>query len=255
LAEKFEISSTANARQQLFIPKRTNTSQIPIPTMDTADLTPLVEDLEANIDELEAALKPLLDSSISATAAKLPVLDRTKLFVLVTYAIESLIFSHVRLTGADGKTHPVFRELQRVKQYFEKIEKAENPVGKRENLSLNKPAAARFIKAALAGNVKFDQEVEDRKMRDAQAAKSKLEALNKKRKVDGVEEEESSSSSSEEESSDGKYAASLEASKGRKRVKASDMMDEDAKSEKKGKKKSNKVKATKKKSKKQKDGG
>jgi exosome complex protein LRP1 len=205
--------------------------------MDTAELTPLVDDLEANIDELEAALKPLLDSTLSATTAKLPVLDRTKLFVLVTYAIESLIFSHVRLTGADGKAHPVFTELQRVKQYFDKIEKAENPVGKRENLSLNKPAAARFIKAALAGNVKFDQKVEDRKMREAQAAKLKLEALNKKRKPEGMEEGESSASSSDNESSDGRDAAQVEAEKRRKRVKANDMMDDDAKSEKKTKQK------------------
>jgi exosome complex protein LRP1 len=202
-------------------------------TMDTADLTPLVEDLESNIDDLEAALKPLLDAPLSTTTATLPVLDRAKLFVLITYAIESLIFSHVRLTGADGKAHPVFTELQRVKQYFEKIEKAENPIGKRENLSLNKPAAGRFIKAALAGNIKFDQEQEERKMREAQGAKAKLDALMKKRKAEEIEGMEESSSS-EDDSSDVEEAGQQK----KKRTTASDMIDKDTKSEKKKSKKS-----------------
>jgi len=34
-----------------------------------------------------------------------------------------------------------------VKQYFEKLKLAENPIGKRENLSVDKKAAARIIKA------------------------------------------------------------------------------------------------------------
>ena len=36
-----------------------------------------------------------------------------------------------------------------MKQYFDKIKNAENPVGKRENLSVDKDAAARIIKAGL----------------------------------------------------------------------------------------------------------
>jgi exosome complex protein LRP1 len=222
--------------QLLFSRLHINNYKTPYETiMDTANLSPLVDDLETNIDDLEEVLKPLLDSPISATAARLSALDRAKLFVLVTYAIESLLFSHVRLTGADGKAHPVFTELQRVKQYFEKIEKAENPVGKRENLSLNKPAAGRFIKAALAGNIKFDEEREKVKMREAQAAKKKLEELNGRKKAE--EKEVDSSSSSEEESSDTRETALVVDGKKRKRVKASDMMDDDAKPEtKKGKK-------------------
>ena len=48
--------------------------------------------LEENLDDLEGALKPLLETSIIDTANTLPVLERSKLYVLVTYAIESLIF-------------------------------------------------------------------------------------------------------------------------------------------------------------------
>ena len=57
--------------------------------------------------------------------------------------------AYLRMNGADAKAHPVFRELIRVKQYFEKIKGIEIGDQKRENLSLNKPAASRIIKHAL----------------------------------------------------------------------------------------------------------
>ena len=60
--------------------------------MDSIDLSPLLEQLEDNIDELEETLEPLLRASLSETAAKLPLLDRAKLYVSITYAIESILF-------------------------------------------------------------------------------------------------------------------------------------------------------------------
>lgn len=60
--------------------------------MEAADLLPLLEQLDDNIDDLEEALKPILDSSVVETSKKLPVMDKAKFHVLVTYALESLIF-------------------------------------------------------------------------------------------------------------------------------------------------------------------
>lgn len=60
--------------------------------MEFTDLAPLVELLEDNIDDLEEALEPVLKSALSDTAGKLPLLDRAHLYVLVTYAIESILF-------------------------------------------------------------------------------------------------------------------------------------------------------------------
>ena len=57
--------------------------------------------------------------------------------------------AYLRLNGVNAKEHPVFRELARVKQYFEKIRHVEFDGQKRENLSLNKPAVVRIIKHAL----------------------------------------------------------------------------------------------------------
>lgn len=60
--------------------------------MEVADLLPLVERLEDNVDDLEEILQPLLESSLVETSKRLPLLDKAKLHVLVTYTLESLLF-------------------------------------------------------------------------------------------------------------------------------------------------------------------
>lgn len=60
--------------------------------MEVSEFLSLLEDLEDNIDDLEDALEPLLTTALSLTTKKLPVLDRAKLYVLIVYSIESLIF-------------------------------------------------------------------------------------------------------------------------------------------------------------------
>ena len=60
--------------------------------MDSVDLVPLIEQLDDNIDDLEEALSPLLKGALSDTAGTLPLLDKAQLYVLTTYAIESVVF-------------------------------------------------------------------------------------------------------------------------------------------------------------------
>jgi exosome complex protein LRP1 len=146
--------------------------------METSDLQPLIEDLTSNIDDLEESLAPLLKGPLSHQTSKLPLLDQAKLYVLATYAIESILFSSLRLNGVDAKAHPVFQELGRVKEYFNKIKTAETTgAGAKRNVSLDKEAAGRFIKAGLAGNEKYDRERVDRVAREKAGAKRKLEEI------------------------------------------------------------------------------
>lgn len=60
--------------------------------METIDLVPLIEALDDNIDDLEEALEPLLKNALSDATGKLPLLDKAQLYVLITYAIESILF-------------------------------------------------------------------------------------------------------------------------------------------------------------------
>lgn len=60
--------------------------------MDEKEILSLVEHLEHNIDQLEERLEPLLSATLTTTTKKLPVLDKAKLYVLIVYSIESLLF-------------------------------------------------------------------------------------------------------------------------------------------------------------------
>lgn len=150
---------------------------INIPTMDTSNSLSLLEQLDDEIDDLEESLAPIVKAALSETTSKLPLLDKAKLYVLVTYAIESILFcaftylslspfltlslAYLRLNGIKAREHPVFKELTRVKQYFEKIKAVENPVAKRGNLSLDKGAAARIIKAGLVSPTALPPSISD----------------------------------------------------------------------------------------------
>jgi hypothetical protein len=60
--------------------------------MDKTNVLSLIEQLDDEIDNLEESLAPLVKTALSETASKLPLLDKAKLYVLVTYAIESILF-------------------------------------------------------------------------------------------------------------------------------------------------------------------
>lgn len=65
-----------------------------------------------------------------------------------------------------------------MKQYFEKIKDSEDGgPAKRANLRLNAPAANRFIKAALAGNDRFDKQRAERQAVEKQGALTKLDNM------------------------------------------------------------------------------
>ena len=133
--------------------------------MDSTAILELIDQLDDDVDDLEESLAPLLKTVLSESASKLPILDKAKLYILVTYAIESILFgssqagfpimlcanfdlAYLRINGIKARDHPVFKELTRVKQYFDKIKAAEEPPAERTTI-LDKGAAARFIKAGL----------------------------------------------------------------------------------------------------------
>lgn len=59
--------------------------------MSVQDVSPELGKLEAQLDNLEACLEPLLEN-LSGHASQLPLVDRAKLYTLTNYALESLLF-------------------------------------------------------------------------------------------------------------------------------------------------------------------
>ncbi|KAK9775147.1 putative Sas10/Utp3/C1D family-domain-containing protein [Seiridium cardinale] len=168
--------------------------------MDVTDIVPQLERLDGEIDDLEEVLESLL-GSLPEVASKLPLLDKSKLYVLVAYALESMIFSSLRLNGVNAKEHPIFKELARVRQYFEKIKNIENPPPKPDQ-SLNKEAAIRFIRADLADNKEVNTKLSEMIAKERAKAAIQAVQLGSKRKAQAdpeVEKEDDSSDDSEGE--------------------------------------------------------
>jgi exosome complex protein LRP1 len=140
---------------------------------DIKDITPDLDRLDGQLDDLEEKLQPLI-GNLEGMASELPLLDKAKLFSLTAYAIESLLFceymrpaisksfrymfdqrltifvASLKLEGTDAQNHAVFTELKRVQQYFGKIKAVEEPaVEETRNLTVNQEAAARILKADL----------------------------------------------------------------------------------------------------------
>lgn len=114
----------------------------------------LLDTLNASLDDLEDILTPLTHTrTVHDTATSLPVADKARLYVLTTYALESLLFSYLRIQGVDVKEHGIRQELSRVRNYVQKIKEAQEGPEKRD-MALDKGAAGRFIKAGLVGDSK-----------------------------------------------------------------------------------------------------
>ncbi|KAJ4472522.1 hypothetical protein C8J55DRAFT_147354 [Lentinula edodes] len=106
--------------------------------------------LSSSLTEIEAAIAPLLsgERTLPEILLTLEPLEQAKLQTTLPYLVYDLIFIYLRTRGIDPKTHPVVTELERVRQYFEKIKNAENtPV---RGTQVDKAAANRFIKHAIS---------------------------------------------------------------------------------------------------------
>ncbi|CAA7268100.1 unnamed protein product [Cyclocybe aegerita] len=117
-------------------------------TSETAKIKSRLLALTSAFDDLESQLEPLFAQTLPETLVGLEPIQQAKLQTALPYVIYDLIFIYLKTRGIDPRTHSVIGELDRIKQYFDKIQKAENPPAKRTDI--DKDAAARFIKHAIA---------------------------------------------------------------------------------------------------------
>ncbi|RDX51191.1 C1D-domain-containing protein [Lentinus brumalis] len=104
--------------------------------------------LNDSLDDLEDQLEPLLSQTLPESLLPLETIQQVKLNVAIPYLVYDLIFIYLKTRGIDPKTHPVVAELDRVRQYFDKIKNAEDP--EKRKTAVDKAAANRFIKHAIA---------------------------------------------------------------------------------------------------------
>ena len=152
--------------------------------MDSEHFLSLLQDLDGTLDSLESALSPILNApDLNSVTSKLPLLDKAKFHVLLSYAINSLLFSTLNLNSINPKAHAVSTELTRCKQYFDKIAMAENEASRPEKEQdkpknrLDKAAAGRFISHALKKN---DGKVKEHREREKASAWKKAEEISER---------------------------------------------------------------------------
>ncbi|KAI9733377.1 MAG: hypothetical protein M1834_003461 [Cirrosporium novae-zelandiae] len=179
--------------------------------MEVENTLSLLDQLDDDIDNLEDSLKPMLQNALTDLSSKLPLLDKAKLFVTMTYTIESILFSFIRLQGVNAKEHPIFRELTRVKQYFEKIKAAEHGNGdtKRETLSVNKEAAKRIINHAISDNKRIDFQRLEQQAKEKKQAQQKFQQLSKKHKRENKDDSSNENSSDSTSANSGSEAPGI----------------------------------------------
>lgn len=167
---------------------------------------PTLQALSASFTELSTILQPLLahnyealntalqaNSSASAStqtdAADKGVdelhgrLDAARMQVSVAYVLMDLVWILLKTKGVDPTNHPVMQELERVKSYFGKIKRVQDdekePKEEQKGSRVDKSAAGRFIRAALAGepgstpgkHTKFDDDASPAKQETKEAEK------------------------------------------------------------------------------------
>ncbi|KAH0837940.1 hypothetical protein J3R83DRAFT_6174 [Lanmaoa asiatica] len=116
---------------------------------DTTEIHSELTKLDRSLDELESQLEPLFAQSLPETLLALDTIQQAKLQVIIPYVVYDLVFVYLKSRGIDPRTHRVVTELERVRQYFDKIKHAEDSDQKRR-LGIDKAAAGRFIKHAIA---------------------------------------------------------------------------------------------------------
>ncbi|KAK9456974.1 hypothetical protein V1511DRAFT_495828 [Dipodascopsis uninucleata] len=135
------------------------------------ELTPFVKSLNDELDGLKAKLHPLFSAGSLINYSKdMKALERAKTYVMMLYALNSSIFATMKVAGIDVSENSIMNDIKRVQEYMSKIKTAEELAAGR-TLQLDREAAGRFIKNALAGNDQYDNARSERK--DAQSQLSK----------------------------------------------------------------------------------
>lgn len=161
----------------LCIANMSSLRQSPLPTLQAlsssfTDLNTILQPLLShNYEALNAALQANSSTKDAAEDELHGRLDAARMQVSVAYVLMDLVWILLKTKGVDATNHPVMQELERVKSYFGKIksvqEKEKEPSADK-GMKVDRSAAGRFIRAALAGepgsstgkHTKFDEETE-----------------------------------------------------------------------------------------------
>ncbi|KAI0304595.1 hypothetical protein BC826DRAFT_977107 [Russula brevipes] len=121
---------------------------------DTLKIKRKLSALTSSLDDLETSLTALLSQSLPELVLGLDTIQQAKLQVVVPYLVYDLVFvmarSLLKTRGLDPKTHPVIAELDRVRQYFDKLKDAQDPAKRLHTPTTSVPGPS------AASHIRFD---------------------------------------------------------------------------------------------------
>ncbi|KAG0292555.1 hypothetical protein BGZ98_002534 [Dissophora globulifera] len=128
--------------------------------------------LLVSLGNVEEKLAPLFAShnSLNETLAKLDSEKRCQMELLLAYAMNTLAFINLKANGTAANNHQVMQELNRIKTYTQRLRHLTHGGGNnRSGMEVDKEAAARFIKGALAANEAADRKALEEEEAEAAA--------------------------------------------------------------------------------------
>nr|QBH67513.1 DNA-binding protein C1D [Ustilago esculenta] len=132
----------------------------PLPTLQSlsssfSDLSTILQPLLShNYEQLNAALQANSSNAQKTEDELHGRLNAARMQVSVAYVLLDLVWILLKTKGVDPTNHPIMQELERVKSYFGKIKSVqdnEKEPEQEKGLKVDRSAAGRFIRAALAG--------------------------------------------------------------------------------------------------------
>ena len=100
-----------------------------------------VHAVSSQLDSVRSTLAPLMKLPMKETLAKLKPMERARLEVGLSFAINALFYVYLKTRGENPVDHPVKKELDTVKMYLKKLKAVQEKVNLRKKQTLRKEAS------------------------------------------------------------------------------------------------------------------
>lgn len=131
-----------------FIPQDQYTTQA---MEDISKFKGFVRSLEASIDDLTEALEPVLDTPLDDIIAECTTAQqKAKAYNSYLYCVISILFAYIKSLGVNTDSHPIMKELTKIKQSMKALKDAEEALKKKNEITKSeKDKTEEFLQRAL----------------------------------------------------------------------------------------------------------
>ncbi|OBA20108.1 hypothetical protein METBIDRAFT_45105 [Metschnikowia bicuspidata var. bicuspidata NRRL YB-4993] len=115
------------------------------------DVSAFVRSLDASIDNLSEALDPVFSQKLEDLISNclLPQ-EKVKIYHSHLYTVISILFAYIKVLGIKTETHPIMKELNRIKASMKAFKEIEISANKRDDESKKSAEAAnQFLQRTL----------------------------------------------------------------------------------------------------------